>query len=72
MTRQFLCIVQSFLKKSDKSTPPYRPVLMTSSVWSVCSLFAFLTNENLSCFCVFLFFSVFFFSSMCLWGDGGC
>lgn len=44
---------------------------MTSSVWGVCSLFAFLTNENLSCFCVFLFFSVFFFSSMYLWGDAG-
>lgn len=32
---------------------------MTSSVWISCSLFTFLTNENLSCFCVFLFFSVF-------------
>lgn len=54
-------------KKSELSSPPYRPVLMTSSVWGICSLFSFLTNENLSCFCVFLFFSVFFSLSCISW-----
>lgn len=34
-------------------------------------IFVYLANKNLSCFCVFLFFSVFFFSSMYLWGDAG-
>lgn len=49
-----------------------RHVVMTWSVWGICTSDCdFLTNKNLSCFCVFLFFSVFFFSSMYLWGDAG-
>lgn len=36
-------------------SPPHRRVVTTSSVWIVRSSFFFLTNENLSCFCVFFF-----------------
>lgn len=40
--------------------------LLTDISLDVCSLFNLLANKSLSCFCVFLFFSVFFFSFMSL------
>lgn len=61
-------MVHLFLKKSVDST--LQSCRHHQSGVSVVSFFP-LTNENFSCFCVFLFFSVFFFSSIYLWCDAG-